>query len=136
MTRGGSSRTLFLGLLMFGAGYLWSSCLTEISFLTEYRNNDAVTGSKNLTASPDDDIQRSQSELTLDTTKSLETPANTSTVAAAAEYLGIDQVYVNLLEEAKRRSEADFATSHTKSKRGVVIGPVEGNFKRHALRGT
>ena len=110
--------------------------MTAISSSTEYHKNGIVTA-KNVTASSDDNMQHSQSESILATKESSTTSTEPSTTTtAASEHFGIDQVYVDFLEEAQRRSEADFATSHTRSKRGVVIGPVEGNFQRHALRGT
>ena len=48
---------------------------------------------------------------------------------------GIDQVYVELLEQAERRSEGDFHRSHRLGAKGIVIGPTEGDFNRHTLRG-
>lgn len=37
--------------------------------------------------------------------------------------------YIKLFEEAKRQSNEDFESSHELGERGVVIGPVEGNFR-------
>lgn len=42
----------------------------------------------------------------------------------------VEQVYLDLLKEAERRSETDFSTSHRRGERGVVIGPVDGEFRQ------
>jgi hypothetical protein len=55
------------------------------------------------------------------------------TVYNASAY-GVDPVYLKILEEAERRSAADFASSHQAGTLGVVIGPTEGQFERHTLR--
>lgn len=41
----------------------------------------------------------------------------------------IPQVYLDMLEEAEKRSKKDYQTSHTRGKRGIVIGPIDGKFK-------
>lgn len=56
---------------------------------------------------------------------------------------GVDPAYLDLFEEATRRGGADFLLHENgrqgrrhgrKGPRGIVIGPVEGNFERHGLR--
>lgn len=42
---------------------------------------------------------------------------------------GVEQVYVDFLDEAEQRSAKDYETSHQRGKRGIVIGPVDGKFK-------
>lgn len=48
---------------------------------------------------------------------------------------GVDGLgaYLDLLAEAERRSASDFEASHARGARGVLIGPVDGEF-RHVLR--
>jgi hypothetical protein len=46
---------------------------------------------------------------------------------------GVDPVYIELLEEAERRSAEAFKTSHQRGERGIVVGPTEGNFN-HATK--
>eukprot|EP00978_Attheya_sp_CCMP212_P012161 scaffold30226_cov34-Attheya_sp.AAC.1 len=52
--------------------------------------------------------------------------APTSPLQVRAE--GVLSDYLSLLNEAYRRAENDFNTSHTRGERGVVIGPTEGKF--------
>ena len=44
-------------------------------------------------------------------------------------YDKIDQVYLDMMDEAEKQSARDFKTSHRKGKRGIVIGPIDGKFK-------
>eukprot|EP00984_Skeletonema_dohrnii_P035071 scaffold34604_cov88-Skeletonema_dohrnii-CCMP3373.AAC.3 len=44
---------------------------------------------------------------------------------------GVDPIYINLFKDAKIRSDSDYKHSHREGKRGIVIGPTEGNFKRN-----
>lgn len=46
---------------------------------------------------------------------------------------GVLPDYLSLLDEAYRRAEKDFGTSHERGERGVAIGPTEGDFK-HTVR--
>jgi len=48
--------------------------------------------------------------------------------------LGVDPIYVELFEEAKRRSARDYWRSHKLGERGIVIGPTDGNFERYTLK--
>jgi hypothetical protein len=45
------------------------------------------------------------------------------------DIIGVDQIYLDLLRKAERRSMNDYASSHNKGKRGVVIGPVDGALR-------
>lgn len=47
---------------------------------------------------------------------------------------GIEPIYLELFEEAKRRSELDFESSHKRGKRGVIIGPIDGKFEKHTVK--
>lgn len=42
---------------------------------------------------------------------------------------GIEQVYIDFLKEAERRSELDYNSSHERGKKGIVVGPIDGKFK-------
>lgn len=41
----------------------------------------------------------------------------------------IDQVYLDMMDEAEKQSARDFKRSHRRGKRGIVIGPIDGKFK-------
>ena len=118
-------RSWMLLLLAFGAGNFWSSCSTNMTNIFQ-ADFDVVPSTK----------QESNITNLMDKIPSFKSLPTSLTAINDDASFGIDQVYVDLLEEAKRRGEADFATSHNWNKRGVVIGPVEGDFQRHALRGT
>ena len=47
---------------------------------------------------------------------------------------GVDQIYINLFKDAKIRSDSDYKHSHREGKRGIVIGPTEGSFKRNTYK--
>lgn len=40
-----------------------------------------------------------------------------------------DQVYLDMLQQAEELAAKDFQSSHNKGKRGIVIGPTDGQFK-------
>mmetsp|Transcript_11648 Transcript_11648/g.24565 ORF Transcript_11648/g.24565 Transcript_11648/m.24565 type:complete len:485 (+) Transcript_11648:174-1628(+) len=50
---------------------------------------------------------------------------------------GVDPAYINLLQEAERRSSLDYENRRTRMRgdaaAGFVIGPTEGNFDKYAL---
>ena len=48
--------------------------------------------------------------------------------------LDLYPAYASLLEEAERRADANFESSHRRGKLGVMIGPTEGNFLRNTMR--
>jgi hypothetical protein len=48
--------------------------------------------------------------------------------------IGVDPAYLKILMEAERRSKQDFRQSHRRGKRGIVIGPTDGDFHRHTFR--
>jgi hypothetical protein len=41
---------------------------------------------------------------------------------------GVDPVYLDMLEQAERKSAQDFETSHKRGDKGVAIGPTDGRF--------
>jgi len=50
----------------------------------------------------------------------------TNTINPVAEK--INPIYIEFLDEAEHRTQLDFSSSHTRGKRGVVIGPTGGKF--------
>ena len=56
------------------------------------------------------------------------TPAHVAIVETT-----VDPVYLQLLEEAERRSAIDFESSHQHGARGVVVGPTGGEL-RHTIK--
>jgi hypothetical protein len=53
---------------------------------------------------------------------------------ANAGAIGVDAAYLKIIKEAERRSKKDFRQSHRRGERGIVIGPTEGDFRRHTFR--
>lgn len=47
---------------------------------------------------------------------------------------GVHPVYIDLFKEAKIKSESDYEHSHRKGKRGIIIGPTEGDFERYTYK--
>lgn len=41
----------------------------------------------------------------------------------------VDQVYIDFMQEAEKRSTIDYKSSHQGGKRGIILGPVDGKFK-------
>ena len=46
---------------------------------------------------------------------------------------GVDPIYLQLLQEAERRSAASYETSHQQGEMGVCIGPTDGDFFLYTL---